>query len=531
MAKKILLLIILTIPAFALMLRPGIYTMHDFHVFRQYEFDKCTAEGIFPCRWAPDAGLGYGEPLFNYYGQFPYWLGTIFRLSGFPVLDSVKSVFILSLVLSGISMYLLAKEFWGSDGALVSALFYTYAPYRAVDVWVRGALPEALSFVFFPLILLFIEKKKYLLFSFSLFLLLITHNLSLFMFLPFMGIWWLVRSWDWKFIPAGLLSLVLSSFYLLPVIFESNLVTLTQTTAGYYDYSLHWTTLSQLFLSRFWGYGGSNWGPNDTMSFSIGHLHWIIALVVVPFAFLVKKSKKHIIPTSLFVILALIALFLTHGKSEVFWKIIPGLPFVQFPWRFLSMSTFFLSLTAGVLTKLFSPKLTLIFSSTFLLLLSANFFGPDIWLNLNDTQYFSGKLWDEQRSSALSDFWPKSAPRLPQSFAPSLPSISAGDGFVSIAHFSAHSGNYRLFIQSQSALTIFPQVFFPGWTSIVDGIEQKVLIQPETGLIALDVPQGWHDIRLEFKDSFVRLMGNLVSSLTLLSAGSWLILAKKKYRA
>ena len=280
MAKKIFLLILLTIPAFALMLRPGIYTMHDFHVFRQFEFDKCVAEKVFPCLWAPDAGRGYGEPMFNFYGQFPYWLGTIFRLSGLSVLASVKSVFILSLVLSGISMFLLARNFWGDKGALISALFYIYAPYRAVDVWVRGALPEALAFIFFPLILLSVEKKKYLSFSVLIFLLLITHNLSIFMFLPFLGIWWLVRSRDWKFLPAGLLSLVLGSFYLLPVIFESKLVTLTQTTADYYNYSLHWTTLSQLFLSRFWGYGGSTWGPHHPMRFFPRPPHLIFSLLI-----------------------------------------------------------------------------------------------------------------------------------------------------------------------------------------------------------------------------------------------------------
>ncbi|TSC88440.1 MAG: hypothetical protein G01um101416_108 [Microgenomates group bacterium Gr01-1014_16] len=494
MAKKILLLILLIIPAFALMLRPGIYTMHDFHVFRQFEFDKCVAAKVLPCRWAPDAGIGYGEPLFNFYGQFPYWLGTIFRLSGFSVLTSVKSVFILSLVLSGISMYFLSKQFWGEKGAFVSALFYVYAPYRAVDVWVRGALPEALAFIFFPLILLSIEKKKYIIFSLLLAALLITHNLSLFMFMPFLGFWWFVRSRDWKFIPAGLLSLILGSFYLLPVIFESKLVSLNQITADYYNYSLHWTTLRQLFISNFWGYGGSTWGPNDTMSFSAGHLHWIVAIILAVVVIL-RRSRRT--PLLFFIALGFIALFLTHGKSEIFWKTILGLPFVQFPWRFLSMSTLFLSLSAGaitVFTKNIQIPVVLL-----LIIINIGFFKPDIWLNLNDNQYFSGKLWDEQRSSALSDYWPKTAPQLPADFAPNQP------------------------VRNEDGSTTYPIVYFPGWTSLVDGIETAVFPSGPLGLITLNTTPGEHTIELIFKDTFVRTLGNITSGITLLGVISWIL--------
>jgi len=154
--KKVLLLILLILPSFSLMLRPGVWTMHDFHLFRQYEFNLCADEGSFPCRWAPDSSLGYGQPLFNFYSQFPYWLGQVFIILGFQIIDSVKILFFLSLFLSASSMYLLSSRFWGRLGGLVSALFYVYAPYRAVDVWVRGALPEALAFIFFPLILYFI---------------------------------------------------------------------------------------------------------------------------------------------------------------------------------------------------------------------------------------------------------------------------------------------------------------------------------------------------------------------------------------
>src|SRR5258708_4553575 len=169
----VLLIIVLSIPTFSLMLRYGIYSMQDFHYFRLLEFTKCIQDLQIPCRWAADSGAGFGEPLFNFYGQFPYWAGEVFHLLTFSKIDSLKILFILSLALSGVGMFFLSRKIWKDDlSALVSSIIYLYAPYRAVDVWVRAALPEAVSFVFFPLIILEIErylekrkKKDLLLFS------------------------------------------------------------------------------------------------------------------------------------------------------------------------------------------------------------------------------------------------------------------------------------------------------------------------------------------------------------------------------
>ncbi|MDP1743371.1 MAG: 6-pyruvoyl-tetrahydropterin synthase-related protein [Candidatus Amesbacteria bacterium] len=506
MKKFILVLALLSIPTFGLMLRSGIYTMHDFHVFRQQQFEKCLIQTKnFPCRWSPDAGLGYGEPVFNFYGQFPYWIGEIFRIMKLSVLDSVKANFILSILASSMAMYFLARKFWSNTGALVSALFYAYAPYRAVDIWVRGALPESLAFVFFPLILLFIKefietnKNKYLFWLIlSLSGLTLTHNLSLLIFIPFgliWGVYWWLRSTKsihiiYDLISAGLVGALLSAFYLLPVLFESSLVTLNQTTIGYYDFHIHYATLKQLFLSTFWGFGGSTWGPNDTMSFAVGQMHWILAVLLVVFVFIKKRN----IETLFFVSLGFLAIFLTHGKSDLIWNIVKPMAYIQFPWRFLTMSTLFLSLAIGSMTK-FLPRILTPLLLCLLLLLNTNMFRPDIWRNITDTEQFSGRLWDEQRSSALSDFWPKSASSLPNAFAPFVPEVMLN--------------------------TRYPIVYFPGWVARVDGKKINVFPSGDLGLVTVQVPQG-KSVTLSFEDTPVRRIGNIASLITLLCLIIWI---------
>ncbi len=538
MKKFLVLIILLSLPTFGQLFRFGLHTMHDPHLFRLYEFAKCFTDGAFPCRWAADSGMGYGEPLFNFYGQFPYWLGQIFILLGSSVIDALKLTFILSLVLSGFSMYLLASKYYGKSGGLVSAVFYLYAPYRAVDVWVRGALPEALGFVFFPLIFYAIDEyldtrrlKHLFIFILALAGLIITHNLSAFMFLPFIVLWSLARLKSLKnlillprFFLAALLSLLLIAFYLVPVILEGHLTTVNATTQGYYLYQLHFASLKQLFISNFWGYGGSTWGPNDTLSFSVGYLHWLVVILIGILAVFRKRISPIFIISTVFGVLAI---FLTHGKSEFLWKLIPGSNYVQFPWRFLTLSTFFLSLSAGALVRTV-PKLVTCICLTLAIAVTGSLFRPDIWQPISDASIISGKLWDEGRSSSLSDYWPKSASHLPTAFAPENPIVKSGEATTWSSEKKSQTASYSLRVFDSYAKVVLPIVYFPGWTLMLDNQPTDIVIDSDLGLISTIVPVGDHTLSLRFTDTPARGYGNLISiiSLSLLALAA-LIYAKK----
>jgi hypothetical protein len=530
----------LTLPAFGLMLRPGIYTMHDPHLFRVQQFDQCFRSGSFPCRWAADSGKGYGEPLFNFYAQLPYWLTETGRLLGLSVIDSTKTVFILSLVASAVAMYFLSRRYFGNYGGLVSAAVYVYAPYRAVDVWVRGALPEALAFVFYPLILLaldkYLETKKtshLILLAYLAAALMTTHNLSFLMFSPFLLAFWLFRSLTNRsfssltgLIPAGFLVLALSAYYLLPVIFEGHLVTLDTTVQAYYDYRIHFTTLKELFISRYWGYGASLWAQKF-LSVSVGQFQWILPLLLLPVCWLKRKTlvKAEFLQFGFFVLAGFAALFLTHGKSSIIWNHLDFMKFIQFPWRFLTIAVFFLSLSAGFACRLFprlagrlAPGLIII-----AMLVNVAFFRPDIWRTIGDADLVSGPLWDEGRSSSLTDFWPVSAAAIPTDFAPVNPEFAAGSGTVHSVTRSAVSAVYELTVSSTSAQVIFPTTYFPGWVGTDNG--WKLVLQPAGDLsqISTYLTSGPHRIVLNFTDTLPRTAGNIISLLALFSTPLWFL--------
>jgi hypothetical protein len=411
------------------MLKPGMFSTQDFHFFRQLEFDKCVKALQIPCRWAPDAGLGYGEPLFNFYGQFSYAVGEIYHLLGGSIIGSVKFLFILSLLGSGITMFFLAKRIWKNNySAVISSVIYLYTPYRSVDVWVRGALPEAFSFILFPLIILFInkyiEEKKFAdIFWFSVFfgILIITHNLSLVMFVPLLIVWVIFKLYEtknWKLLPGIILSVVASSlltaFYILPVVFESKFIDLGSTINGYFDFHNHFVTSYELFVSNFWGYGASVWGPNDGLSLAVGYLQWILPILTLAVMFVKKKIFKEKKFLVLFV-LGWFYLFLTHNKSTIIWEHLPFMAYIQFPWRFLGMAVFCFALASGLIVTLFDKwKIWLaVLVCVVAFSLNFSFFREDIWYKVNDSYFTTGAEWVRQRSASIGDFWPNFGHNIP----------------------------------------------------------------------------------------------------------------------
>lgn len=416
--KFLILAILVAIPAIYQMLKFGIYSMQDFHLFRLYEFNACVQRFEIPCRWAQDAGLGFGEPLFNFYGQFPYLVGEIFYFISGSYVNSVKLLFILSILGSSVSMYFLSKEIWKNNwGAIISSIIYVYAPYRAVDVWVRGALPEAFAFILFPLIILSVEKKNLFYFSLLSFLLIITHNLSFVMMLPLLVVWIICRKW-WKGIFGFVIAGLLSSFYILPVIFESKFVNLGSTTLGYFDFRAHFITLKQIFFDTTWGYGGSTWGPVDNMNLSVGILQWAIPVFSL-MMFFVRKSKLGKLPATfyLLLILGILYLLLTHNKTAFIWEVLPFMKYIQFPWRFLGMAVFVFALASGIIFNIFTKKwhLYLVFALAipYILYTTYMFFRPDIWYPVGDSYFLTGEEWNRQRAASIGDFWPKFGHEIP----------------------------------------------------------------------------------------------------------------------
>jgi hypothetical protein len=516
----IIFLILLSFLTFYRVFRPGIWSSQDeMHLFRLQQFHQCLADGQIPCRFIRDGGMGYGYPLFNYYSPLVYIVAEFFHLLGLNFVNSLKLTFVFSNLLAPLGMYLLVSRLWNRPAALLSAIFFLFAPYRAVDFYVRGALAEFTALNLLPFLFWsYLQNNFYLTIIIST-IFLLSHNLYSLLALPFVLLWILYQKKLTRLYPF-FVSFCLSAFFLLPSLLEKSLVTLPTMIQGYFDFKAHFLTLKQLFLDRSWGFGASLWGPKDDMSFQIGILHYATPIILFLINLIRRQKLKSTPLIYSCLIFSLFLTFLTHNRSLFFWQVFPSLAYLQFPWRLLGFIVFFLSLITGpLLVSLLSgikQKIILLILSLTVIIFNIDYFKEDIWYPSNNDDFYLNPQTINQKSSAgLRDYWPIYGSTYPKDPAPTKP---FSDQTIKIISFTKTSRTLttEIKVEDKSAAITLPLVYFPHWSASLDHQPTTFHLQPELGLIQLNVPSGYHHIYLEFSNTPVRNFANILSLLTLL---------------
>src|SRR3989344_261372 len=273
----VLLLFLSLLPLFDL-LNPGLPITHDGidHVARIANFYQNLQEGNLIPRWAGNLNWGFGHPVLMFLYPLPSYLASAFHFLGASFIDSVKLVFALSFILSGFSMYLWTREVLGKKEGIAAAVLYLFAPYRFVDLYVRGAVGEHMAFVFPPLVLYFlfrISKTKLNFFDKNFFFLItggalslagfiLSHNAISLLFAPFIFFYVLFLFWQTKnlrsltlsFLSIFVFGALFSFFFWFPAFFEGK-------------YTLRDIVIEGIYLERFvnfrdlfyspWNFGGT----------------------------------------------------------------------------------------------------------------------------------------------------------------------------------------------------------------------------------------------------------------------------------
>lgn len=542
----LILSILFAMPAFIFLTKPGMYwNMHDdMQMIRQLEMEKCLKDGQIPCRWTPDLGYGYGYPLFNFYPPMPYFVGQVFRTLGLSYIATVRWTAITQFVLAAAFMYLLAESVFGPTGGLIASVFYTYAPYHFLNIYIRGAMNEAWAAVFFPLILYLIKKlidtnKNVFLFLTSIAVtgLMLSHNPMVLIFSPVAVIWslfWLYQKYRLdipKAVPAitklflsAVLAFSLAAFFTLPVLFETKYVQIDSMFSGYYNFSIHFTSLRQLFISNLWNDGPSVWGQGDGMSFAVGYLHWILSLIIVIWSgvLLLRKSENRHRFFLVFLIglMSFFSAFMTHERSVSIWLLLTPIQKIQFPWRFLNITSLLTSLTVGSLpfilrTKLGTLKTYLISFAVIISVIALNYrytkpihSGP-----ITDSQKFSGLAWTNQITSGIYDYLPKTAQKAATGPASEfIDAVSPKEVVYKTSGVKRGSdwlfGNINL---SQESDVTISQLDFPNFKVINNGLEIGYKVEPTLGRIVLHLPAGNNQVYIKLQNTPIRMISNIIS--------------------
>lgn len=524
-----ILIVLFTLFAILPLLNNKFFSAHDseHHLIRLIELDRSIKDGEYYPRWLPDLAYGYGYPLFNYYPPLVYYLAEVLHLAGLDFSESLKGIYILGFIGSGLTIYLLAREFFDKNASLVAAVAYVYAPYHFLDAYVRGALPEFFSFIFLPIIfwslykLVETENTKYIAFtSLSYCLLILTHNIMSLIFTPLFlaySTFLFITSKKYSALKptflALLLALGLSAFYWMPALFERQFV--HSENVFLFDYRDHFVYPLQL-LALDWGFGLSIPGPNDGMSFQIGPLY--IYAIVASFAVIkFGYAKKQ---TLFFQFIALLSIFFALEISHRLWGIIPLMAFIQFPWRFLGLTAFAASFLFGAFSSLFR-KNTLFYLLIILTILTS--------LNHIDVNYTdrAPPTLEEIRLSGTTgtitnEFLPAQVKKMP-----SEPPLTPVSGNADIKIVELRTTRYLLEIDAHKEAKLRINTFwFPGWKAYLNGKEVETTHDNEFGVMDLEVPTGSHRLLVVFENTAPRKISAAISWLSL-TAILYVVLARE----
>jgi hypothetical protein len=526
----------------------------------------------------PDLAFGYGYPFFNYREPFSYYLSLGLHVLGLPLPVVSNLIYVLCLLVAAGGAYVLARDLFGPRGGLVAAVAYAYAPYQFLDAVLRGNLLESIALALFPWILWAFrrlalrEEKRWFVLSVGLLAtLLLSHNISSLLFVPFLllylvtlGIAYRGRGrWVW----AGLalaLALGLTTFFWLPALAEQDYVQLHMSrVTRNNDFHYNFLRLTEIFAPP---------GPVDTslinppMEIHVGLalaalgllgavVGWLRSRPPATGAIAALRLRERRASLIFFAAFALVFLFMSTSASLWLWENVPLLPFVQFPWRFLGRAILPLALLSAA--AFFRPAgapdpghaiclrvvpVLLVLAALILAALPSTY-PPLGYCPMGNYPSIETVHQYEHESKLVGvdpegSYFPVWVEQRPQE-SPLEAQYAAGG---SVARFdeaslppeaelvSADYGPNRAHLVIDTPIPFrarYLTFYFPGWRVRVDGELTEVAPSSPQGLITFPIPAGRHEVTIRFGETPLRALADAVSFLSLLAFGLFLIRAPR----
>lgn len=515
----------------------GYFPMHDdTQVERVVEMGRALKNGQFPVRWVSDLGYGYGYPIYNFYGPLPYYAGGLLYALGVPAITATKIMFGVGIVLPSIVLYLVTQPLLGASGALVASVLYLFAPYHAVQAYVRGAVGEYWILIFWPLLLYALlwstdpkkQKQAILMGTFGFAGSIVSHTLLGYVTAIFL-VAGLLFYWLWKIfrhevhlaelnvhLRLFLFGLGVSAFFWLPALLEMRFTDVAAQVSSSANYLDHFVCFVQLWSSQ-WGYGGSAQGcVRDGLSFMLGKVHILLGCVAI----LGWIAKRYLETYRRYIVIAFICtvagIVFTTAVSEPLWRVIPMFSYLQYPWRFLAVASFGLSLLGGISVVLirypFGRYLVTAFILLIVLYMNAKWFVPQYFYPI-DSREFESTQDIRWRASKISDeYLPPQVVR-PSDESKVVSATIVSRQPISVIPIVMTDTEKQFVVESTIAANLTVNIAnFPGWRYEVNG--KYIAPAIHGGLPIMDVPPGQSVINVRFGDTPIRMIGNILSGLS-----------------
>ncbi|MFN0087933.1 MAG: 6-pyruvoyl-tetrahydropterin synthase-related protein [Blastocatellia bacterium] len=551
----------------------GDLSLH-YHIARS--FSGSMAEGDWRPRWAGVLDGGRGDALFTFYPPLSYLVsGLLMRLPGVDELGALKLLSVLVLFLGQAGGYLLARAFFGRGPSLLAGVAYVALPAFPLIALNRNFLANAMGLALAPLVMrgaygVLVDEERIrggILLALSASGLILSHLLTAYLCGIAVGVMamflWPRAGWRGalRLAAAGALVLGLTAFFLAPQWIERSWVHLDlqlirqdyrsyhlfagppegsvyrQTWAGL-NLVFSLVTIAQAALSLLLT-AGAGWGRRGTQIERriAGMVRWGLAMTVF-------------------------ALLISLPGSEPVWRHLPGLRFIQFPWRALPFVSLGSGLAAAALWTAWRglPRARRLWIGPLLgLMIAANLFFTWMVVRRYDpglsgaqvarllaapdaekiTFAESLRLQRQENGDRLMLAYTSNQPY----FRPiganldyyppahSVGGVSVPDGRCRVTAERLGNEDRAFLVECEAAARALVETYhYPHWVARIDGAEARLWAEPAGGRMLIDLPAGSHRLSLKFEPrNRPEQIANGISLLTWGLFLGWMILMIRRY--
>lgn len=492
------------------------------HMIRSAVYAKEFVSGHFPVRWAGQFHYGYGTPIFNFVAPLPYLFSLPFILFGIHPEAVFRIGLVTTYLVAGAGMFLLSRKI--TNSLLLGwfgMILYQYAPFRLVDMNVRGNIGSLWAYAAAPFLLygiLMNLRQKHsvryrLMITGATFFLALSHTIMGFVFI-LLGIGMIIIR-KASFISKTLcvffvlVGLGASAFFWLPAIIEQRFTNGYLFTKDVFrDHLVPW----YMFFV-----------PNPLnaqslrmaeVSVQLGLFHVLgLGLMILT---VIRAMRKKRIPLEVFTLtlLSLAVLIFMTPTSTYLWEHVSLIQQLQFPWRFLGVLS--LTISLGIILALrHSP----IIGSRILLIIciataiSTAYFWkpPQGFFAPRERIFYETYPKSTNYFSEYNSIWMASEPEKKP-----LSPVKIIDGKGDIIRATIGSTRHDYDIQAQSDVRILDNtLFFPGWKVFVNNEEKVIQFQDPAypGLITFEMPQGDNRVLVLYAGTKIQTLSTVVSIL------------------
>ncbi len=496
------------------------------HYRRTADFIEAMREGSVYPRWLSRSNFGQGSPVMLYYPPLPFYVSAAFYLL---VRDPMRALSLscwFAMALSGLTMYFFSKSVLSSRISLFAALLYMAMPYHIFDLYYRSALSEYWSFAWIPLVFDATNRVAsgrhrlavaYLAVAYS--LLLLTHVLISFEVTVLLPIYFLLQSRQVRRgidLIAGLSTgLLISGIFVVPLLFERSYIRLDRSLRIPFDHFFLFEELGgAMKLRRFLT-------PTEHSTYFGATLDLVaigLPILLLAAGILILRKRSLLTPVvskglvaSLGAV-AFVSLLLTTRLSTPIWHAWSQMAFIQFPFRWLTITTPAAVMLAAVALSLISrqDKLILFFATVLVLASVVN-----VWvsaLGVTQASYDRTLLEEGLTDAEVAEYrtvWLDRQKRLDETVKPPV-RVSSGEASIVEKDASGSWQSYVASVDIPSSL-VLRSYYFPGWVVRVDNRPVEITPSKE-GNIQFAIEPGEHIITVTFEDTWPRTAGKFVSA-------------------